>query len=152
VRRRLRFAPARLVASGKRPADVGRVLGFAGQGIGEIRLFLLPKPGTNRSVLELGKAGIQIRSDSSPKLGLILGRPCVPRESSVRRQQGTSGGRQFHGRPGGSPHSCLTRNRFDGLSGTERTDPRSSDLPRLGEFDFDPQLDLAQHGVESRIA
>lgn len=48
--------------------------------------------------------------------------------------------------------SGVTKNRFDPVIGNGRNGPRSSDLPGLGEFDFDPQFDLAQHGVENRIA
>jgi hypothetical protein len=48
--------------------------------------------------------------------------------------------------------SCVTKNRFDPVIGNGRNGPRSSDLPGLGEFDFDPQFDLAQHGVENRVA
>lgn len=48
--------------------------------------------------------------------------------------------------------SCVTKNRFDPVIGNGQNGARSSDLPGLGEFDFDPQFDLAQHGVENRIA
>ena len=40
---------------------------------------------------------------------------------------------------------------------TDRADPRKHGLwtlklPGLGEFDFDPEFDLGQHGIEARIA
>ena len=37
-------------------------------------------------------------------------------------------------------------------SNDEATEWRDLELPGLGQFDFDPQLDLGQHGIEAGIA